>query len=165
MPSTLVVVDMQPNFAATRHLWLINNIKREIKKSFRRREPIVFLEYKYHGFTYECLKRIVRNYSHKDVAIKQNNNGAKELIDICVQRQFAMDKFRFVGVNTDCCVRDTVHGVLDRLPDAKLEVIKDCCNTVYLNRHSVWGSFRSNSNLRFVENGSRRCKTSHCDAK
>jgi len=169
MQECLVIVDMQDYFLGNldsisskivnnpiRRTYLIECILREIKNARKKGMPIICLEYAdldYDGdgifATYTCkeIRLALRNYRKAYYALKDQNDGSEEIIDIMngviPRRDIPRNtrtpvkylnngedvKAYICGVNLDACVRETEYGLLDKGHDAVL--IADCVRNVY----------------------------------
>lgn len=129
MSYCLVVVDMQPGFAAAKYPLIENNCLREIKKAINDCADIVFLEYTHHGKTLPGLKLAVKGYHHAKFVAKTRDDGSAEVQNVVTENSFMISRFRVVGINTDWCVRATVEGLRNRFPNSSIEVIADACDS------------------------------------
>lgn len=109
---TLVVVDMQYDFKAALHDNVQNHCIAAIKKAKQDRAPIVFLEYFDQGKTIEALATHTRAYSRAYHISKY---------------KLASKRFKVCGVYTEHCVHDTVRGLTQLAPTAKIELISNAC--------------------------------------
>ena len=148
MPSaTLVIVDMQPTFAASKNPNTIIAIANEIILAKQKRHGIMIVEYSGSGQTYSGFDNLLRGYLHKAKIKKNDDDGSNEIIRALNRRNFPQQVLRVCGVNTDCCVHDTVVGLLRKLHKTKVEVIKDACNT---ESRFDWRCYYKHPNLRLV---------------
>lgn len=152
MPATLVIVDMQPHFVAANTPGVIVGVTREILEAKRRKSGIIFLEYKptdEMGRTHEGLFSLIKGYPHKARVTKDDDDGSLEVVKALRRRGFAKHTLRVCGVNTDCCVYETIVGLLDRLDRSKIEVVKDACESEW-NRDYDWRSFTKHPRIKLV---------------
>lgn len=143
--TTLVVVDMQPYFAASQHPDTLAAVEREIRSAIEREAPIVVLEFEDSGKTHESLMRLLRKYRRLAVRVKTTDDGSAWVTSACRQHGFGMKHFRICGVNTDACVLATVLGLTDRIPDCTVEVVRDACNSNYSTYN--WCDYRNRRNV------------------
>lgn len=123
---TLCIIDMQPYFkTATKSL--ADRIAQEIRKSQKRREGIILLEYYNLGNTYKNILNELRSYDRQTTIAKYADNGANELLAAARSLRFNMSHFRICGVNTCACVRETFWGVHNRT-EAKVTLLSDLVN-------------------------------------
>jgi nicotinamidase-related amidase len=152
MPSTLVVVDMQPSFTAANTPSVIVGVTREILEAKRRKSGIIFLEYKptdEMGRTHAGLSSLIRGYPHKARVTKADDDGSREVVKAIRRRGFPNRTLRVCGVNTDCCVWETTMGLLDRLERIQIQVVKDACESEW-NRDYDWRCFTKHPRITLV---------------
>jgi len=148
MPSkTLVIVDMQPVFIASRNPETVIAVANEIMTAKMNNHAIIFLEYNLSGATYSGFQSLLKDYPHKSKIRKNGDDGSKEVIRALNRRNFPMQTLRVCGVNTDCCVYSTVYGLLELLSKTRIEIVKKACNSESTNLD--WNDFK-HPNLRVV---------------
>jgi nicotinamidase-related amidase len=149
MPAkTLVIVDMQPIFEASRNPNTVIAVAHEIIVARQNNHPVIFLEYAKSGSTYDGFGSLLKNYPHKSRIKKNDDDGSKEVIRALNRRNFPMQILRICGVNTDCCVHSTITGLLRHLDDVKIEVVKNACNSETKNFN--WSYYYKHPNLRLI---------------
>jgi len=142
---TLVVVDMQPMFAASRPGWLIGNVSEEIRAAWGAGHAVVFLEYAIdhkgrpagvpvRSTTHRCLIDLVSDYDGAIVAHKASQDGSEQVEAVlssmgCEAGRPYDDSIRIVGVETGVCVARTANGLGSRMPDTDIVVVAHACNT------------------------------------
>lgn len=127
---TLVIVDMQDNFATSGCERTINGCKREINRSIKKKEPIILLEHtvRNYGRTLYDLRTMVHKYDKAFFVEKLLDDGSKEVIETCKEKELPF-KFRICGVNARYCVRETVCGLGVQYP---VSVVCDAINCIPL---------------------------------
>lgn len=125
---TLVVVDMQDAFSASRESSVLKACQREIMAAIRQKYAIIFLEFEHSGSTHSELTDLVKNYDKAYFKTKPDNDGSYEVNEVVKQRNLCHN-VRVVGVNTSYCVYDTVEGL--RNYPGKITVVADACNCTY----------------------------------
>lgn len=148
MPSTLVVIDMQDDFEAANQPDCVVGVTKEILLAKQRRDNIVFVEYIGCSPTHNGLLDLLKNYSNKARIKKSEDDGSREIIKVLKRRNFRSKKLRICGVNADCCVWDTVFGLLKRLKGTQIEVVKDACGWSGYNQD--WRTYFKDKNLRLI---------------
>lgn len=144
---TLVVVDMQPDFPASNDPKTLSAVEREVRKAIKRGFGVVVLEVPYfspldeEGLkpTHRSILKLLDGYSRYRVTQKRWSDGSCQVVRMCEDYKFANKRFRVCGVNTDACVLETVLGLAQRLPESKIKVIKDACNTAF--NQNCWDKF------------------------
>lgn len=147
MLSTLVVVDMQECFEAACYPSVIIGVTQEIVLARQKRSPIILLEYEGCGKSHEGFSSLLRNYPWKARIRKGDDDGSNEIIRVIRRRGFNNSTLRLCGVNSDCCVYATVEGLLKRLEDTKIEVVKEACGCEY---GFDWRNYFRHPNLKLV---------------
>lgn len=126
---TLVIIDMQPYFAAAcNNKVLIRNINSEIKRARSLNNHIMFVRYIGCGSITRSLKYATDGYPNVSVVEKDDMDGG----DLVLARlkDIGRTHLRMCGVNTEQCVFETVLSVADFYPRRfKIEVISKCCAT------------------------------------
>lgn len=134
MSYTLVVVDMQFSFSASRNPKTIRNCEKQILQAMKNKCPIIFLEFKDYGPTLPELATLVESYNKAYFLTKSENDGSEEVLELLKKKRLPRRTFKVCGVNTDFCVLETVSGLLCRFKRSNIAVIKSACNTIYSNR-------------------------------
>jgi len=145
---TLVIVDMQPVFQASRDPNTIIAVTHEIFMARQNNHAIIIVEYARSGKTHAGFNELLKGYPHKARVSKHDDDGSKEIVRALCRRNFPMNTLRVCGVNTDCCVYETVTGLIKKLSKTKIEVVKKACNSVTDNFD--WRTYYRHPNLRLV---------------
>lgn len=141
----VVVIDLQPHFAASCDKRLLANAERELRRARENNWPVMVVEYAGYGKTHDCLRNVLKGYKPKKVVTKSMDDGSNDIIGHCDQLEWPKEHFIVFGVNANACVRQTVDGLSGKLPLAKIEVIKDACNQDY-----QWKTFVPGPNVELV---------------
>ena len=152
MPTTLIVVDMQPSFEAANEPNIIVGVTREILEAKRRNWGIVFLEYKpteEMGRTHEGFSSLIKGYRHKARVTKDDDDGSLEVVKALRRRGFGQRTLRICGVNADGCVFYTVNGLLSRLDQVRIQVVKDACGSEW-EKDFDWRTFTKHPRITLV---------------
>lgn len=149
MPATLIVVDMQPDFSAANDPSVIVGVTREILEAKRKNSGIIFLEYSDTGRTHEGFSSLIRGYRHKARVTKDDDDGSLEVVKALCRRGFGKRTLRICGVNADCCVFDTVNGLLGRLDQVQIQVVKDACGSEW-SKDFDWRTFTKHPRITLV---------------
>jgi nicotinamidase-related amidase len=141
--TVLVVVDMQACFDASWSWRTFVAVGQLIKKAKRKNRPIVFLEYGSDDRTYPQLRDLVYNhdghccadgeetpnqYAKAVFKTKHENDGSDQVREACEAQKWATDAFEVCGVNTQACVKATVHGLSKKFPQATITLVEQACN-------------------------------------
>ncbi len=125
--TTLVVVDMCPAFDTAAAV--VDAVAVQIDIAMGKGWAIVFVESRGKGRTYPQLLQQISGYGRvNESALKEDNDGSKEVVLSALQRDFSLHRFRVCGVNTWACVHDTVNGLLELVDFAVVEIVASACN-------------------------------------
>jgi len=149
MSATLVVVDMQGCFDAANNPNVVIGVTQEIMLAKQQNSPIVLLEYEGCGKSHEGFSNLLRNYPWKTRVKKTDDDGSAEVIKALRRRGFSNDKLRLCGVNTDACVYATAEGLLKKLSDSQIEVVKNACGCQVVGDVD-WRKYLRHPNLKLV---------------
>lgn len=151
MPApTLVVVDMQSGFDSASEPDVVASVAREIIQTKANNGAIIFVEYEGCFPTFKGLLGLTKNYALRSRITKRQDDGSLEVIK-CIKRRSFYDKdIRVCGVNADCCVYATVEGLLKKMPQSRVELIKDACGWSCGNRGISWSGYMSHPNLSLI---------------
>jgi len=124
---TLIIIDMQPDFQASKSRGLRGNIKNELRKAIQNDCDVIFVEFDNHfSKTYSSLTKIVRNKNNVFFVSKEKISGGQSIANV-VNLNGLSKTFRISGVQTECCVMSTVTDLSKLFPGSKIEVIQNCC--------------------------------------
>lgn len=144
---TLVVVDMQAYFGAACEPNVIIGVTQEILDARQNKRAIILLEYEGCGRSHEGFADLLKNYPHKARIKKGDDDGSLEVIRTLRRRGFSGKYLRICGVNADCCVCATVLGLLAKLGDTRIEVVKKACGW---ENHFNWREYLRHPKLKLV---------------
>jgi nicotinamidase-related amidase len=133
---TLVIVDMQNVFTASRSNSVRSACQREILKAKKGKNPIILVEYSTQGKTIPSLSRLVTGYNKTWVAVKSSPDGSKEVTNTILHYKLPRD-VRVCGVNTDACVQMTVKGLSNTYCIYSIQVVKDACNSCVFQGNQI----------------------------
>lgn len=154
-PYTLAVIDMQTKYGAARDRRTIDNVASLIQQAMREEAGIVIVEYARNGGTIASLMRILSGYRFWTRAIKRNSNGGNIILDACEESGFNVGHIVVCGVQTHCCVADSVTSLCKQLPGCKVEVVTDACNDPDGSDWSIFPMHRERTRRGFTVSGSR----------
>ncbi len=147
---TLVIVDMQsPGFPLARSA--MRGVKREAADAMAQGWHIIVVEFDLEcaGETDADLLELLSGYAKRHLVKKANLDGSKELVDHCREHGLPMELFRVVGVMTDECVAKTTAGLVGRLSDCTVEVVKSACACAF-SRYD-WSTFPKSDRIKPVD--------------
>lgn len=137
MSYSLVVIDMQSAFSASRDARTIAHCKEQIKQAMKKGAAIIYVEYTHAGATRPCLTRLSQDYQRKVTVMKNTNDGGKKVKQAILENRFPKSRIKVRGVNTAACVLATVKGLTRNLRSANVHVIGKACNGVTLGSHQA----------------------------
>jgi len=147
MPATLVVVDMQQFFDAACDPNVIIGVTEEVIKARQQNANIILVEYAQCGRSHEGFSNLLKNYRRKARIRKWDDDGSAEIVRTLRRRGFEHRSLRLCGVNADCCVCATAKGLLERLGNTKIEIVKRACG--WTNPFD-WRMYIRHPNLKLV---------------
>lgn len=151
MSYSIVVIDMQNIFLKNVlkiDSDIIQKCKRELIKAINDNAQIIFLEFRRHGPTTKELTSLLKEYKYeKYISVsKEFDDGSKDLLNVILKNNLPHN-IKVCGVNTDCCVYDTVSGYLHAMTNHKNEfkdsnefnvkVIIDACASSWYHERGV----------------------------
>lgn len=129
MSYTLLIIDMQAHFPASKNGKTIKACTKQIKQAIYNGYPIVFVEFLKCGQTLRCLANLAKDYDRTFTFLKDKESGAIGFEHI-VEHYNLPRNIRVCGVNTDQCVLATVRDLSSGVFCIKnISVVKDACNT------------------------------------
>lgn len=146
---TLVVIDMQPHFTAANDLKAIVGCAKQIIEAKHAGSNILFVEYSLCGPTHRELTKLVKSYSNATKITKNSDDGSIEVLRALKKKRWTTKNIRVCGVNTECCVWSTIHGLLRRSSESKIEVVKEACATDGYRKYD-WRTYLRDPNLKLV---------------
>lgn len=125
---TLVIVDMQRDFPASRDKRVIAGVVNQIKLAKKYGWPIVILEYNNTSFeTHPVILSRLDDYRNRYIIMfKYRDGGGKQVLNACMRNGFPDKFFRVCGVNTSFCVYSTVEDLVK--DNKKVEIVTKACN-------------------------------------
>ena len=127
MPTTLIVVDMQPDFEAAFNPNVVIAVTEQILLAKRNKWAIILLEYAGCYNSHQGYNDLLKGYPKKARISKEDDDGSLEVSQAIRRRKFPFKNLRLCGVNTDACVWETVVGLLNRYEQSRVEVVKSAC--------------------------------------
>lgn len=148
--ATLVVVDMQVFFPATRRETTVDGAVQLLRWALANNLAVVFLEHRGWGETLPRLMQVVEEAgaageSLCSIKSKRTWDGSAEVEEVVRRRELPAGRFFACGVNTHECVLDTVTGLSKRFPGSSINVVREACNC---ETHLPWSQFRQSKVVR-----------------
>jgi nicotinamidase-related amidase len=135
LATVLVVIDMQPGFAAS--LRVLDAVKAEVKRAISLNMPIIILEDHpaLNQHTHADLTDLLKGYDTLRYIVVQKDGsglglgsgGGKEVTGSCELLGLPTTSFRLCGVKTGLCVFFTALELSRSFPDAHIDLVKEAC--------------------------------------
>jgi nicotinamidase-related amidase len=141
MNYSLILIDMQKYFAAANNRRVQLGCRQAIYQAIADNAPIILVEYKGYGGTIRSLTDVISRlkYRRKFVVRKYDNDGADEIFDAIEKNKLPCKKLRLGGINTDCCVLETVFGLVNRYKlKNNIEVIANACGSEHSHADGLY---------------------------
>lgn len=146
----LVIVDMQSQgFPLARSA--MRGVREQVSLAKERGWHIIVVEYDLDcaGETDSDLLELLAGYAKVHRVRKAQEDGSREVVEYCAEHRLPVNLFRVTGVMTDVCVAQTSYGLVGRLSDCSVEVVKSACACAF-SRYD-WNSFPSHERLQLVD--------------
>src|SRR3990172_7835106 len=124
---TLVIVDMQPYFDSCDDE-VVDEAVKEIRRAKEQRTGVVVVEFGGCGPTDSSIQKVLRGYDRQAWVTKDDDDGGRAVVNAAHQHGFWNKSWRFCGVNTCCCVRDTIKSMVRIYPKAVFEYAVEAMN-------------------------------------
>jgi nicotinamidase-related amidase len=125
---TLVLIDIQPCYAASNFKRLHTTISQEVNLAKSKNRPIILVEFD-GGFeyfpTHPWLLELVQDYDRFQLVTKRQDDGGKEVIE-CIRKHRYRMPVRVCGVNWEACVFETVMTLSKY---GRVQVVKNGCGS------------------------------------
>lgn len=129
---TLLIIDMQPQFNSSERclpevLYLISKAKKD-------NANILNVEYAGDGLSYPSIRKELRFYDNSRTIKKRRDAGGSEVFATLEKMDWLNKPIFTCGVNSDCCIPDTLNELLECFEDYKIKspsifVIQKACNS------------------------------------
>ena len=140
---TLVIVDMQPSFKASRAV--VSAVEDEVRRAVSAKASVVVLQYRNRGRTHRQIMDLLEETGVRySVAWKDRDDGSDHVERICLDKGYERSVFRLCGVNTHACVKLTAVGLTRRYARVRIEIATAACNGPSSNN---WKRFPRHRNI------------------
>jgi hypothetical protein len=153
-PYTLVIIDMQDGFSASRDARIQKNILRRIDKAKREGQAVIVLQMvkrgdEDYGTTYEFIFNALADYDPNlwTVLDKSGVSGAAEIAKACRQLGFSTRRFMLAGVDSDQCVITTGFRLQQLFRGSGIQFIKNACNMEDIPPLGQWWWFEGTAQM------------------
>jgi nicotinamidase-related amidase len=123
-PYVLCIIDMQPIGFNNSNL-IIENVLHLVRESIINKAFIVIAQFKGCGETNIKIINELHNYPYKKYVWHNKNDKSKHIKEVL--KPIFVREMKVCGVNTEYCVKDTVHGLAKKF-HIPIKVIEKACN-------------------------------------
>jgi nicotinamidase-related amidase len=131
---TLVVVDMQPYYSASKKRETMKAVLNEITHARRNRHPIVVVRFGSINGTIDKMREVdkrvlskVRKYKCTKHVVKYDVDGSDSVNEVLSDAQ-RVGQIDLCGVEQSVCVKETAAGLRRCCPEATISVLTHACN-------------------------------------
>jgi nicotinamidase-related amidase len=143
MKSPLVVIDVQDAFIDSlrddKELYL-DHVCKEVRKARSQNRLVILVQYRGEGPTNTRIRKALAGYPNRTIVYKRHNGGATEVHNRLQKLLPKAKRLAVCGVNLDCCVLETVQGLIWKGYTCRI-ILKATCNTwmgYYLPADDGW---------------------------
>lgn len=154
--ATLIIIDMQDKFLEGKYRDLAKRIVHLINLAKINGDNIILIEYgerwvsdKFTQKTIIPIRKAVKDYDKVFRKTKGCDDGSNEVI-MCMNENHLDGPIIACGVNTSCCVKETVLGLTNDY-DMQVTVVANCCENVYEDYYTAYDVFEMNNRLQVVD--------------
>ena len=123
-PYVLCIIDMQPIGFSNSNL-IIENVLHLVKEAIVNKAFIVIAQFKGCGETHINIINEIKKYPYKKYVWHNKNDKSKPIQEVL--KPIFVRQIKVCGVNTEYCVKDTVHGLAKKF-HIPIKVIEKACN-------------------------------------
>ena len=123
-PYVLCIIDMQPIGFNNSNL-IIENVLHLVREAIINKAFIVIAQFKRCGETNINIINELHNYPYKEYVWHNKNDKSKPIKEAL--KNIFVREMKVCGVNTEYCVKDTVHGLAKKF-HIPIKVIEKACN-------------------------------------
>lgn len=125
-PYVLCIIDMQPK-GFNNCLLIVENVLHLVRKAIADKAFIVIAQFKGCGPTHLNIEKELHTYSYKEYVTHNKNDKSKPIQEVVNRRGILLKEMHVCGVNTEYCVKDTVHGLAKKF-HISIKVIENACH-------------------------------------
>jgi len=126
-PYVLCIIDMQPQGFRNCNL-IIVPVLQLVRQAIVDNAFIVIAHFKGCGETHPQIIQELQHYLNKANVWHNKNDKSKPIQTELLCRQIFVRELRVCGVNTEYCVKDTVHGLAKKYHQVQIKVVESACN-------------------------------------
>jgi nicotinamidase-related amidase len=125
-PYVLSIIDMQPVGFSNSTL-IIENVLHLVREAIIDKAFIVIAQFKGCGETHINIINEIQKYPYKEYVWHNKNDKSKPIQEILNLINIFVRQMKVCGVNTEYCVKDTVHGLAKKF-HIPIKVVEKACN-------------------------------------
>ena len=125
-PYVLCIIDMQPDGFNNSNL-IIENVSQLVREAILNKAFIVIAQFKGCGETHINIINDIQKYQYKKYVWHNKNDKSKPIQEVLNSLNIFVRQIKVCGVNTEYCIKDTVHGLAKKF-HIPIKVIEKACN-------------------------------------
>jgi len=125
-PYVLCIIDMQPVGFDNSNL-IIENVLELVREAIVNKAFIVIAQFKGCGETHITIVNEIQKYPYKEYVWHNKNDKSKPIQEALNNLNIFVRQMKICGVNTEYCVKYTVHGLAKKF-HIPIKVIENSCN-------------------------------------
>jgi len=125
-PYVLCIIDMQPVGFSNSNL-IIENVLHLVREAIVDKAFIVIAQFKGCGETHINIINEIQEYPYKEYVWHNKNDKSKPIQEVLKSLNVFVRQMKVCGVNTEYCVKDTVHGLAKKF-HIPIKVVEKACN-------------------------------------
>jgi nicotinamidase-related amidase len=141
-PYVLCIIDMQPRGFVNANC-ILEDVVTLVQEAILVKSFIVICQFYRCGETHEKIRQLMIDYPYKEYFWYRKNDKSKPFQEIIVRRNIFIREIKVCGVNTEYCVKATVHGLANKFPNKSIKVIEKACNGTDLTVNSALHKMRT----------------------
>jgi len=126
-PYVLCIIDMQPKGFNNCNL-IILPVVQLVRKAIVDTAFIAIAQFKGCGETHALIVQELQHYQHTGFIWHNKNDKSLPLQQELNRQRVFVRELRVCGVNTEYCVKDTVHGLAKKYHQIYIKVMENACN-------------------------------------
>jgi nicotinamidase-related amidase len=125
-PYVLCIIDMQP-VGFSNSTIIIDTVLHLVREAIQNKAFIVVAQFKCSGATHVNIINEMHDYPYKQYVWHNKNDKSKPIKEVLNHLNIFVRQIKVCGVNTEYCVKDTVHGLSKKF-HVPIKVIEKACN-------------------------------------
>ena len=125
-PYVLCIIDMQ-TIGFDNSNFIIENVLNLVREAIAHKAFIVTAQFKGCGETHINIINEIHEYPYKEYIWHNKNDKSKPIQEVLKNHNIFVRQIKICGVNTEYCVKDTVHGLAKKF-HIPIKVIENACN-------------------------------------